>query len=344
VNTALNQLNGRNDEDFKPDGRSKYAPQVTLRDGMITLAIRQVERKWLPMSLFGRVVVSKVVRMVGASMQEATLLNGAQGLVVVAQHGQAHGRSSQTILGVEWPVDFRQKVFDEINHELHRSAGGAFSVSINGSGAIAIAALALYLIVAAVAGPKAGAQPQAAAESVATPVLSVSEADAMSSSSHAQKAAASGAPLTPQVAAGQAKAFSIRPVPPGGTGIMIWSDPLCPHCRDFEQKVMSKLPSSVGVTVIPVAFKHGARPLVANVLCAADGAAKAKRWMGLMAQQPNVDLAEQCPDGAAEADLNSDLFARAGLQETPSIMKSNGAVYMGDKESLDQLMKWVVQP
>jgi len=343
VNAELKPYIAHQVEQVKPDGRSKYSPSIMLRDGVLTIAIRQVERKWLPMSIFGRVVLSKAVRLIGASTVEAILQNGSDGLVVISERGAGGTRTSHSILGVEWPVDFREKVYDEITRQLHRPQSG-FSASISGTGAIAIAAFAAYLIVAAIAGPKAVAQAPIAQETITAPALSASEADAMTSSNFAQKAAATGPQLTPVAAAAQATPVNVRPAAAGGKGIVIWSDPLCPHCRDFEQKVLAKIPASIGVTVIPVSFKHGSRPLVANVLCAADAVTKIKRWGGLMAEQPIVDLGEQCSSGAVGADNNSALFARAGLNATPTIMKTNGSVFTGDKESVDSVVSWLSQP
>lgn len=340
MSAEQNQIGGPKFDRIKPDGRSKYEPNITLKDGMVSIAVRQVERKWLPISLFGRVVLSRMVRIAGPEIGAASLVNH-EILGLVVRHEQPASEAHE-VLGPEWPVDFRQKVSDQITRELHRS-DARFSVSIRGTGAIAVAALALYLIIASLAGPKAVAQP-AVPQLGAPPALSATEVDAMSSAGFAQKAAESSAPLAPLAAVGNAKAFVLRPAPAGGKIITVWSDPLCPHCRDFEQKVIAKLPVSIGVTVIPVAFKHGARPVVSSLLCTVAPAARANRWADLMAEQPSVDLSEQCPAGPEGADLNSGLFARAGLQATPTIMKPDGSIYTGDKDSVEQLVKWVGQP
>jgi TrbB protein len=167
----------------------------------------------------------------------------------------------------------------------------------------------------------------------------------MSSATVAQAAADAQASFLPiKEAMSKASFITLRAPGAGGKTLVMWSDPLCPHCRDFEQKVLSKLPATIGVTVVPVSFKHGSRPLVSYAACASTGAERAARWKNLLSEQPTgIDVTQQCETGPAIADGNSTLFARAGLRSTPTLMKLDGQVFEGDQNSAEAVANWLAK-
>lgn len=165
----------------------------------------------------------------------------------------------------------------------------------------------------------------------------------MSSASVAQAAVDAQASAMPiREALAKASFITLRTAGAGGKSLIVWSDPLCPNCRDFDQKILAKLPTSLGVTVIPVSFKHGSRPLVSYAACASSPAARAERWKNLMSEEPKeIDVTQQCETGPAIADANTSLFARAGLRATPTLMKPDGQMFEGDLQSVEAITSWL---
>lgn len=334
-----------------PDGHGKYAPSVSYRDGMVTLSLRYVERPWLPLALFGRVIRTKMVRVGGVGVRETTLTNDSEGLLCTIRHDNS-GIEKVSLLGPEWPMALRETVRADLDAALHRTSRGV-SFQIKSRTSTAIAAFAVYALVAALAGsnqssataPGVASQQEGATalQAPAAPQLTPTEASGMSSAAVAQAAAdAQASPMPIKEALGKASFITLRAAGAGGKNLIVWSDPLCPNCRDFDQKVLAKLPANLGVTVIPVSFKHGSRPLVSYAACAASAAERAARWKNLMSEEPQgIDVTQQCETGPAVADANTALFARAGLRATPTLMKPDGQMYEGDLHSADAITSWL---
>jgi len=333
-----------------PDGHGKYASSVSYGDGVITLSLRYVERPWLPLALFGRVIQTKMVRVAGAGIGQSTLGNDPEGLwCTIRRDGVA--TETVSLLGPEWPMALREAARADLDTALHGSSRG-ISIQLKSRTSTAIAAFALYALVSAYAGssqPRSTATtvaPQSAATALqapAVPQLTPTEAAGMSSAAVAQAAAdAQENPLPTREALAKASFITLRAAGAGGKSLIIWSDPLCPNCRDFDQKLLTKLPANLGVTVIPVSFKHGSRPLVSYAACAASAADRAARWKNLMSEEPKgIDVTQQCETGPAIADSNTSLFARAGLRATPTLMKPDGQMYEGDLHSADAITSWL---
>lgn len=337
-----------------PDGHGKYAPSVSYNSGMIILTLRYVERPWLPLTLFGRVIQTKVVRVGGSGVREATLMNDADGLWCSIRSDDAT-TERVTIMGAEWPVTLRETVRTEVDSSLHSSSGG-ISIRLKSRTSVAIALFAAYAIVSALAGNdqlqpvasdavpwQASVSPSQSLHASGAPQLSASEAAGMSSAAVAQAAAdAQSSPMSTKEAFAKASFIALGAAGAGGKTLIIWSDPLCPNCRNFDQKVLAKLPPTLGVSVVPVSFKHGSRPLVSYAACAPQPAERAARWKNLMSDDPKgIDVTQQCETGPAIADTNTSLFARAGLRATPTLMKQDGQVYEGDLQSAEAITAWL---
>jgi len=336
-----------------PDGRGRYAASVSYNDGIVALSVRYVERAWLPLSVFGRVIQTKLVRIGGDSVREVCLTNEMNGLscTIVREGGDVE---RITLLGAEWPATLREAVRTNLDSALHRKQGG-LSVHLRGKTATLAALFLAYVVVTGLAGttqpaasgpaPVAASADAPALQATAVPQLSAGEAAGMSSAAVAQAAADSQSSQMPiKDALVKASFITLRPPAAGGKTLVIWSDPLCPHCRDFDQKVLSKLPANLGVTVIPVSFKHGSRPLVSYAACASTAADRASRWKNLLSEQPTgIDIAQQCATGPAVADANTTLFARAGLRSTPTLMKADGEVFEGDQHSVEAVTNWLAK-
>lgn len=336
-----------------PDGHGKYASSVSYSDGMVTLSLRYVERPWLPLALFGRVIQTKMVRVAGPGVSQSTLGNDSDGLwCTVRRDGAA--AETVSLLGPEWPVALREAVRADVDAALHRTSRG-ISLQLKSRTSTAIVAFAVYALVASLSGsnqPRAiapGVAPQqadmGALQAPAAPQLTPNEASGMSSAAVAQAAAdAQASPMPIRDALAKASFITLRAAGAGGKSLIVWSDPLCPNCRDFDQKILSKLPATLGITVIPVSFKHGSRPLVSYAACASSAADRAARWKNLMSEKPEgIDVTQQCETGPAIADANTSLFARAGLRATPTLMKPDGQMYEGDLLSADAIASWLAK-
>lgn len=335
-----------------PDGRGKYSVSVSYNDGMVALSVRHVERPWLPMALFGRIIQTKLVRIGGDAVREVSVMNDANGLACSIARGRDVERN--VVLGAEWPASLREAVRADVDAALHRKRGG-LSVHLRGKTATLAALFVAYGIVSGLSGvkPAPAAAPGAAPPIVGAPTqqatpapqLTPSEDAGMTSAAVAQAAAdAQTSPLPIKDALSKASFIALRAPGAGAKTLVIWSDPLCPHCRDFEQKVLSKLPATTGVTIIPVSFKHGSRPLVSYAACASTAVERAARWKNLLSEQPTgIDVTQQCATGPAIADGNSTLFARAGLRSTPTLMKPDGEIFEGDQHSADAVANWLAK-
>jgi protein-disulfide isomerase len=318
----------------------KLSSAVVYRDGLLFLSVSRVERAWMPFALFGKTIVAKAIRLgEGSTTFSNTLARGLQATSIL-EDGDAGTEAA--ILGAEWPMAFREKVREKIIRAL---AGRAplLSLQIRGIWALLAVLFFAYLCIAMLTSHSQGgssveAVPPAAQST--TPTLSSAEQDQMSSSNFAQQQAATKGRLGVKEAITAANKIVVNPGAGKGKSLVIWSDLLCPHCRDTELSVLSQLPKDIGVTIIPVAFKQSRIP-ASYVLCGVDDADRAARWKGLMAPVPHGDIAQQCAAGPDRVDANSALFLRAGLTSTPSIMSSNGQLFTGDSTNLSEVAGWV---
>lgn len=336
-----------------PDGRGKYAASVSYNDRTVALSIRHVERPWLPMVLFGRVIHTKLVHIGGEAVREISLINDAHGLAFTILNAGADVERN-TLLGAEWPALLREAVRADVDSAVHGRRGG-LAVHLRGKTATLAGLFMVYAIFSSLSGAKQApvVAPGAAVplagmttpQAAAAPLLNPGESAGMSSAAIAQAAADEQTSLLPiKKALTQASFITLRAPGAGGKTLVIWSDPLCPNCRDFEQKVLAALPATLGVTVIPVSFKHGSRPLVSYAACASTAADRAARWKNLLSEQPTgLDVTQQCETGPAIADGNSSLFARAGLRSTPTLMKPDGEVFQGDQHSAEDVASWIAK-
>lgn len=167
-------------------------------------------------------------------------------------------------------------------------------------------------------------------------VLSPNNTPAVDPDSQSSLGAVGRAKLSPMTASEAVKSaeqqggiIALRSAKSGSKTLVMFSDPLCKHCRAFEDTV-ALLPSDIGLQVIPVAYLQGSKPFVSHILCAAPSE-QARRWSALMSPAIKADVEQQCATGPSKADQNSILFARAGLNATPTlVIAETGAIYAGE--------------
>lgn len=335
-----------------PNGHGKYGHRISYHGDCLTLSVHYVERQWMPIALFGRVVLTRQFRLAAPHfhIHEVAVVSDDGG-VALKLHAQTDpvqtGILSIPVLGPEWPAAMREEVRDGIDSALHSGAGG-MALKL-GTSTILFGLLAVFLIASAFGGTRASATAGAplpastlSASSSGPAQVGKAPAAAVSSAEVAQQAADTlGTSMPITEALSKAAFVTVRSPASGAKTVIIWSDPLCPHCRDLEQQVIPKIPKEVGILVVPVAFKNGSRQLVSYVACGADAAERAARWTNLMSEVPNLQLGAQCAAGPGVADANSVLFARAGLKSSPTIMSVDGAMYPGDTAVAEDLIAWV---
>lgn len=124
-----------------------------------------------------------------------------------------------------------------------------------------------------------------------------------------------------------------------GALVVMFADPLCPACRQFEQWMQEDGYKTFAPLVVPVAFKDGARELAATVLCAKGNDEQAKAWrlanQGALTPKP-------CEEGLRRVDANNAAFAAMGLSATPSFVSVNGKKLSGARP-LKEMARWAEQ-
>lgn len=110
--------------------------------------------------------------------------------------------------------------------------------------------------------------------------------------------------------------FSLNP---NGQPVVMFADPNCAACREFEGWIAADQYKTFSPLVVPVAFRSGSREAAAAVLCAKD---QAKAWADAVAGKPG----EACEDGLKQIDINNAAFQAMGLTYTPTFVALNGAL------------------
>jgi TrbB protein len=113
------------------------------------------------------------------------------------------------------------------------------------------------------------------------------------------------------------------PLSEKGTGALyVFSDPLCPHCRNLEPE-LDQLSAEYIVHVFPVSVIGGEESALqaAKTLCAG-GADRVARWKTSIA---GVTLsAAACSDGAAAVLANDKIFRMMRLKGVPTLVNAAG--------------------
>jgi TrbB protein len=106
--------------------------------------------------------------------------------------------------------------------------------------------------------------------------------------------------------------------------LYVFSDPSCPHCRDFEAQ-LDRLRESYSVHLLPVTVigKDNSAQRVAQLLCE-PAHQRAQDWKRLINGE-RLSL-PACAEGVAAAQKNDLMFRALGLLGTPSIVTGDGRV------------------
>lgn len=124
-----------------------------------------------------------------------------------------------------------------------------------------------------------------------------------------------------------------------GQMVVMFSDPLCPACKQFEEWIAKDSYQTFSPLMVPVALLQGSREAAASVLCATD---QVGVWQAVVAGAANTPVTTACADGLAAVDRNNELFAALGFTRTPTFVAMNGAVLVGAK-SPQEMAAWAQQ-
>jgi len=116
-----------------------------------------------------------------------------------------------------------------------------------------------------------------------------------------------------------------------GKEFFVFSDPNCPHCRNFERTV-EELPAEYKPVIVPVAFQPGSREKVLSVLCAADPAAE---WKRVIAGEAPAN--KSCSEGEARLAENESRFREFSLKATPTIVSPVKSLLVSAAASREEL-------
>lgn len=115
--------------------------------------------------------------------------------------------------------------------------------------------------------------------------------------------------------------------------LYVFSDPLCPHCRDLEPR-LQELSKRYNIEIFPVSVFGDLRSMVRAAPVLDTGKdSRLKSWedtinMGYTTMNPKIDDPKFAPDttGARLVDANNMAFAKFGFIGTPSIVADSGDV------------------
>ena len=120
-----------------------------------------------------------------------------------------------------------------------------------------------------------------------------------------------------------------------GALVVMFADPLCAACKQFEQWIAADDYKTFAPLVVPVAFQPGAADQAAAVLCSKE---QARAWRKVIAGEK----LEACEDGRRQLELNNAAFTAMGLSSTPTFIAMNGKILVGVR-SPKEMAKWAAE-
>lgn len=105
----------------------------------------------------------------------------------------------------------------------------------------------------------------------------------------------------------------------------VFSDPLCPHCRNIEP-VLEKLADDYVIDIFPVSKigRERSRPIVETVLCSKP-ADRADLWQEAVSGNSVVN--NPCTNGNIALNNNNATYSQFSFIGTPTVIRGDGAVF-----------------
>ena len=126
--------------------------------------------------------------------------------------------------------------------------------------------------------------------------------------------------------------FSLNPE---GQAVVMFADPLCPACKQFEQWIAEDGYATFAPLIVPVAFQPGAMEAAAAVLCARGR--EAEVWRQAVAGA----ALQPCEDGRRQVEINNAAFETLGLSGTPAFVALDGQLLIGAR-SPAEMARWAL--
>ncbi|MFH59310.1 hypothetical protein ED986_20870 [Salmonella enterica] len=120
----------------------------------------------------------------------------------------------------------------------------------------------------------------------------------------------------------------------------VFSDPLCPHCRNIEP-VLEKLADDYVIDIFPVSKigRERSRPIVETVLCSKP-ADRADLWQEAVSGNSVVN--NPCTNGNIALNNNNATYSQFSFIGTPTVIRGDGAVFpLTKKLNEDNLKSWL---
>lgn len=151
--------------------------------------------------------------------------------------------------------------------------------------------------------------------------------------------AAAGGPLTlkPEQVDALSKASSLT-IGSGPKTVYVFEDPHCASCQALASSIEQMDRKEFTFKVLPVAFLDGSMSVAVGAMCEKD---PLSTWSNLLKGVPLMNPSK-CAAGASLIEANNKLFRGLGLDSTPSLIASNGAVVTGNG-SPDAIKRWADQ-
>lgn len=105
----------------------------------------------------------------------------------------------------------------------------------------------------------------------------------------------------------------------------VFSDPLCPHCRNIEP-VLEKMADDYVIDIFPVSKigSERSKPIVEGVLCSKPED-RGNLWKGVI--YGHSEISSPCPNGNIALTNNNETYSRFSFIGTPTVIRSDGAVF-----------------
>ncbi|ENG4975153.1 DsbC family protein [Escherichia coli] len=120
----------------------------------------------------------------------------------------------------------------------------------------------------------------------------------------------------------------------------VFSDPLCPHCRNIEP-VLEKLADDYVIDIFPVSKigRERSKPIVETVLCTKPED-RANLWQEAVSGGAGVN--NPCTNGSIALNNNNATYSRFSFIGTPTVIRGDGAVFpLTKKLNEDNLKNWL---
>jgi len=121
----------------------------------------------------------------------------------------------------------------------------------------------------------------------------------------------------------------------GPKTVYVFEDPNCSSCQRLSQSIEQMDKSEFTFKLLPVAFLDGSMPIAVGAMCLKD---QTSAWLDLLKGVPLMNPAK-CAAGTSVIEGNNQLFRSLGLNSTPTLIASSGAVVTGDG-SPDAIRRW----